>query len=171
MVSIFLYIAETGNFLPPLWKPQGNLMETKSLKALASKVLKRNHKGNSEETEKKIYGNLEGKKFPLKKQDEFEFLGVIESIPIAIKRFPFDDPYRNRYISIDDSPMFINFCTTHIRTDTGGFPYMAVIPLTLESATGIIRVFEWATFRVTDQNQMAGLYENDIVRIKGGNNV
>jgi hypothetical protein len=58
---------ETGNFLPHLWKPQGNSMETESLKALALKVLHRNQKGNSVETKEKKHGNSEGEKFPLRK--------------------------------------------------------------------------------------------------------
>jgi hypothetical protein len=137
-------------------------METKSLKALALKVLQRNQKGNFQETEKEIHGNSEGKKFPNISHDGFQFTSATQTSAI---NFQFDDPYRNCYISIDGCPMFINFCSTHIRTNIEGFEYMTVIPLTLESSTGVMRVHEWATFKVTDQNQMAGLYENDIVRM------
>lgn len=61
-VSSFLYKGGNRETFDKNEKPEGNLLETISLKALAGKVLQRNHKGNLLETKSFHRGKNEGVK-------------------------------------------------------------------------------------------------------------
>jgi len=140
-------------------------METNSLKALALKVLQRNQTGNSQETEKEIKGNSGGVKVSLKTVPETNLYTHQDNDSRTTQVFQFDDIYHNRYVSLSEGgEMFVNMCCTHLHGSSEGFKYMTVIPLTIEHSTGCIRIFEWASFTVSEQNCVAGLYESSVVR-------
>jgi hypothetical protein len=63
--------------------------------------------------------------------------------------------------------MFVNMCCTYLTGSTEGFSYRTMIPLTIENTTGCIRIHEWDTFTVPEQNCVAGLYADDMIRLKG----
>jgi len=83
----------------------------------------------------------------------------------TIQGFQFDNPYHNRYVSLSAGvEMFVNMCCTHLHGSSEGFKYMTVVPLTIEHSTGCIRIFEWSSFTVGEQNCVAGLYASSVVK-------
>ena len=144
-------------------------METKSLKALALKVLQRNQRGNFQETEKKTIENSEGVKISLKTAPETNLYTQQDNDTRTIEAFQFDDPYWNKYIEGADGVMVMNMVCTHLKASSYGIHYRTVIPLTLDYPTGTIRIFDFGTFAVAphETNQLSGLYSEDMIRIKG----